>query len=189
MGLIDIASSASVWRGYEYYKENKVCSVNKVSENEYDGTVAGSSKEPYYVCAQGRKLKLYRESEKDGIVTSHYRCESCAGCPCRDACCKAKDGLAKELRVRKQFEQYRAISEANVTTDEGIYLRLCRSIQAEGTFALLKTDFGFRRFLTTGKANVRTELFFLALGFNLKKRWMKQEDGRLQTHLSACRSA
>lgn len=49
MGLIDIASSASVWRGYEYYKENKVCSVNKVSENEYDGTVAGSSKEPYSV--------------------------------------------------------------------------------------------------------------------------------------------
>lgn len=49
MGLIDIASSASVWRGYEYYKENKVCSVNKVSENEYDGTVAGASKDPYSV--------------------------------------------------------------------------------------------------------------------------------------------
>ena len=143
----------------------------------------------YYVCAQGRKLKLYRESEKGGIVTSHYRCESCTSCPCRAQCCKAKNGLAKELQVRKQFEQYRAISEANVTTDEGIYLRLCRSIQAEGTFALLKTDFGFRRFLTTGKANVRTELFFLALGFNLKKRWMKQENGRLQTHLSACKSA
>lgn len=79
----------------------------------------------YYVCAQGRKLKLYRESEKDGIVTSHYRCESCTGCPCRAQCCKAKDGLAKELRVRKQFEQYLAISEANVTTDGGIYLRLC----------------------------------------------------------------
>lgn len=143
----------------------------------------------YYVCAQGRKLKLYRESEKDGIVTSHYRCESCVGCPCRAQCCKAKDGLAKELQVRKQFERYRAISEANVTTDEGICLRLCRSIQAEGTFALLKTDFGFRRFLTTGKANVRTEFFFLALGFNLKKRWMKQENGRLQSHMSVCKTA
>lgn len=143
----------------------------------------------YYVCAQGRKLKLYRESEKGGIVTSHYRCESCVGCPCRAQCCKAKDGLAKELQVRKQFERYRAISEANVTTDEGIYLRLCRSIQAEGTFALLKTDFGFRRFLTTGKANVRTEFFFLALGFNLKKRWMKQENGRLQSHMSVCKTA
>ena len=143
----------------------------------------------FYVCAQGRKLELYRESEKDGIVTSHYRCESCAGCPCREQCCKAKDEKAKELSVRKQFEQYRAVSEANVATEEGIYLRMCRSIQAEGTFALLKTDFGFRRFLTSGKASVRTELFFLALGFNLKKRWMKQENGRMQTHLSHLQTA
>ncbi len=149
----------------------------------YDG------EEDHYICAQGRKLELYCESEKNGIVTSHYRCESCADCPCRDQCSKAKDGLPKELKIRKQFEQYRAISEANVTTEEGIYLRLCRSIQAEGTFALLKTDFGFRRFLTSGKANVRTELFFLALGFNLKKRWMKQENDRLQTHLSRLETA
>ena len=49
MGLIDIASSASAWRGYEYYKENKVLSVNKINENEYEGTVAGSSNEPYSV--------------------------------------------------------------------------------------------------------------------------------------------
>ena len=143
----------------------------------------------YYVCAQGRRLELYRESEKDGIVTSCYRCESCANCPCREQCCKAKGGQAKELRVRRQYEMYRAISEANVSNEEGVYLRLCRSIQAEGTFALLKTDFGFRRFLTTGKANVRTELFFLALGFNLKKRWMKQENGRMQTQLSLLQTA
>ncbi len=49
MGLIDIASSASAWRGYEYYKDNKVLSINKANENEYDGEVAGSSKEPYSV--------------------------------------------------------------------------------------------------------------------------------------------
>ena len=49
MGLIDIASSASAWRGYGYYKENKVLSINKINENEYEGTVAGSSNEPYSV--------------------------------------------------------------------------------------------------------------------------------------------
>ena len=81
------------------------------------------------------------------------------------------------------------ISETNVTTEDGIYLRMCRSIQAEGTFALLKTDFGFRRFLTTGKANVRTEQFFLSLGFNLKKRWMKQENSRLQPHFPHLQTA
>ena len=34
-----------------------------------------------------------------------------------------------------------------------------------GSFALLKTDFEFRRFLTRGRANVRTELFFWAMAF------------------------
>lgn len=43
---------------------------------------------------------------------------------------------------------------------------------------LIKNDFGFRRFLITGKVNVRIEMLFLALGFNLKKRWMKpQKEG------------
>ena len=52
---------------------------------------------------------------------------------------------------------------------KGILLRICRSIQAEGAFGLLKNDYGFRRFLTRGKRNVRTELFLLGMGFNLKK--------------------
>ena len=55
----------------------------------------------------------------------------------------------------------------------------------EGAFALLKNDFGFRRFLTWGRANIRTGLFLLALAFDLKKLWIKQEQGRLQTRASA----
>lgn len=50
-------------------------------------------------------------------------------------------------------------------------------------------DFSFRRFLTIGKKNVRVELFFLALGFNLKKRWMKQEKSREKTHYFEEKSA
>ena len=86
--------------------------------------------------------------------------------------------------MQKTFWEKRARTERRMTSERGIYLRLCRSIQAEGAFALLKNDFGFRRFLTTGKANVRTEMFFLALAFNLKKLWMKREHGRLQTRVS-----
>ena len=64
------------------------------------------------------------------------------------------------------------------------HLRLCRSIQVEGAFALLKNDFGFARFLTRGKRNIRTELFFLVLAFDLKKLWMKREHNRLKTRES-----
>jgi len=147
-----------------------------------------------YTCAMGKVLSVYRESKdrysKHDVTISHYRCEDCRGCPSREECCKAKDqNKPKELRIRKQYEQKRSESEANITTEEGIFLRMCRSIQVEGAFGLLKNDFGFRRFLTRGKRNVRTELFLLGLGFNLKKLWRKQQTGRLQTHFSVLDSA
>ena len=93
------------------------------------------------------------------------------------------------LRINRTFQELRDDSLRNISTEQGIYLRLCRSIQVEGAFGLLKTDFGFRRFLTRGKAKVRAELFFLALAFDLKKLWMKRENGRLQTHLSRLKAA
>ncbi len=49
MGLLECASSASVWRGYDYYKGKKVVSLEVTGENTYSATVAGSSSEPYSV--------------------------------------------------------------------------------------------------------------------------------------------
>jgi hypothetical protein len=66
---------------------------------------------------------------------------------------------------------------------------MCRSIQAEGAFARPEHDFGFRRFLTRGKENIRTESFFPAMAFHLKKLRMKRENNRLQTHFSEIRIA
>ena len=49
MGFLECASGASVWRGYDYYKEKKVVSLEEIGENSYSATVAGSSSEPYSV--------------------------------------------------------------------------------------------------------------------------------------------
>ena len=91
--------------------------------------------------------------------------------------------------MKRDFWELRKQAAENITSPRGIHLRQCRSIQAEGAFALLKNDFGFRRFLTRGRKNVRTELFFLALAFDLKKLWMKRDKGRLRTHLSEISAA
>ena len=147
-----------------------------------------------YTCSQGRKLNLRRECTEleNGryITTAWYRCGNCSDCPVREKCCQAKNAdQPKELRVNKTLQDLRKASLENITTEHGIHLRLCRSIQVEGAFGLLKNDFGFRRFLTRGKKNIRTELFFLALAFDLKKLWMKREKGRLRTHLSEISAA
>lgn len=71
----------------------------------------------------------------------------CTGYPRRSECCSSKDTeKPKMLQVKKQLKEKRAASLGNITTEEGILLRMCRSIQVEGAFGLIKNDFGFRRF-------------------------------------------
>ena len=93
--------------------------------------------------------------------------------------------ISKEIVLKKTFWEKRAQAEENINTERGIHLRLCRSIQAEGAFGLLKNDFGFRRFLTRGRANIMAELYLLALAFDMKKLWMKRDQDRLMTRFSA----
>lgn len=49
MGLLDVASNASVWRGYEYYQENKVKKIQIITDYYFEGLVSGSLTEPYSV--------------------------------------------------------------------------------------------------------------------------------------------
>ena len=174
---------------YEQQKKKKYKEqIGRMENMSYD------AEEDCFICAQGRRLPLHRESTalQDGslVTTAWYCCENCKECPLRAKCCQSKDPeRPKELQVNRTFQELRNDSLKNITSERGIYLRQCRSIQVEGAFGLLKNDFGFRRFLTRGKVNVRTELFFLALAFDLKKLWMKRENGRLQTHLSQLKAA
>ena len=74
-------------------------------------------------------------------------------------------------------------SYENITSEEGILLRVNRSIQVEGAFGVLKQDFGFRRFLTRGKKNIETQFFLLAFAFNINKLYNKKKYGRIGVDL------
>ena len=52
--------------------------------------------------------------------------------------------IRKRLNVSKYFVAQREIMEEKICTDEGIQLRVNRSIQAEGVFAMIKEDMEFR---------------------------------------------
>ncbi len=42
MGLIELASSASAWRGYDYFAKKRVLNYKKVNDHTYAGKVSGS---------------------------------------------------------------------------------------------------------------------------------------------------
>jgi transposase len=169
---------------YETQKSRKFKSQIGRRENmQYDG------QEDCYICAAGRKLAFHHEStqrNRQGYfpTTAYYQCESCVGCPCREACCKAKDdGKPKELQTKPELLRLSSQSRQNILTQRGIQLRVNRSIQVEGAFGVLKSDRKFKRFLTRGRTNISTELYLLCLGYDLYKLWAKCNTGRLKTHL------
>lgn len=49
MGLLECASGASIWRGYDYFKEKKIKTLEEIGDNIYSATVTGSSNQLYSV--------------------------------------------------------------------------------------------------------------------------------------------
>lgn len=130
------------------------------------------SEKDVYICNQKRKLvnvgtaKRKSKSGYEAEVT-YYECEGCEGCPVKSECTKTKGN--RRLEVSKIFIKKREESWNNIMTAKGIMLRMNRSIQVEGAFGIMKEDMGFRRFLTRGKKNVKTEWILLCFGYNVNR--------------------
>ena len=125
-----------------------------------------------YICAAGKKLLFKGTSNKkskSGFVSVKriYQCEECEGCALKEKCTKAKGN--KQIYVAKNFLRLRNNSLQNITSPEGVILRMNRSIQVEGAFGVIKQDYGFRRFLMRGKIKVYTEFVLMAFGYNINK--------------------
>ena len=154
-----------------------------------------------YTCAQGRKLSaVYTKSRKTetGYVqeVTVYECSDCKGCPVKEKCIRQKKTdkvplteRTKRLNVSKYFAKQRHAMEEKISTEEGILLRINRSIQAEGVFAVVKEDMNFRRFMLRGKANVTVEWNMVSMAYNIMKLHHKIQTGRLGNHLIAPKTA
>lgn len=95
----------------------------------------------------------------------------------------------KTLSVAKTFLKYRQEDLERILTEEGIPLRISRSIQAEGSFGDLKQNMQFRRYLSRGSVNVLGESVLLAMAKNFNKLHHKIQKGKTETHLCALKSA
>ena len=89
----------------------------------------------------------------------------------------------KVLYISKKMKEERQETIKRVTSDYGTQLRMNRSIQAEGSFANIKEDMEFRRYLYRGKANVTAQSILLAIGYNINKLHHKIQAGRTGRHL------
>ena len=147
-----------------------------------------------YTCANGKTITfdgVKKSKSQNGfeMETSVYSCKDCSGCPLKEKCiraCGSKKPLAersKVIYVSKRFARQRSEMEERINTAEGKLIRVNRSIQAEGVFAMVKEDMGFRRFLLRSAVKVEVEWTLLSLAYNVLKLHHKIQTGRLGTGL------
>ena len=147
-----------------------------------------------YTCANEKKLTFdYNKKSKSRsgfeTETAVYSCKECLGCSLKEKCiraCGSKKPLeerSKVIYVSKRFAQQREAMEQKINTEEGKLIRVNRSIQAEGVFAMTKEDMGFHRFMLRSSVKVEAEWTLLSLAYNLLKLHHKTQKRRLGTGL------
>lgn len=196
---------------YTWCEENnqmafiKPANYDRAKTKKYKSDIGRRENMPYdaendaYICHAGHRIEAaYEKKTKSkagySTITTVYSCSNCGGCPYKEKCIKGASKVPleernKNLHVSKTFQRQRQEMEARIKTEEGILLRVNRSIQVEGAFGVLKQDMGFRRFLLRGQVKVQTEFLLLAFAFNINKLHNKIQSNRCGAHLHVSKVA
>ena len=154
----------------------------KYHENPYRSGNFEQDEAGNLICPNGRKFifKCNRPVYKNkyGRTEEIYECESCEGCPHKSECCPKASGN-RTIRMNQELTSIHEEVISNLESIHGALLRMNRSIQAEGTFGILKWDKSYKRLFRRGEKNVILELTLISCGFNLYKYHNKKQ--RLQS--------
>lgn len=174
---------------YEISKTRKFKNdIGKIDSMIYD------AESDCYTCRNGKHLKVAgtkMKKSKTGYQSEKtiYVCEDCSNCTYKSKCIKGNNSKTpleeriKKFETSKKFNQQRKDDLERIITDEGCLLRMNRSIQAEGSFAQVKQDMNFRRFMCRGQKNVLAESILLAMAHNINKLHNKIQANRTGKHL------
>ena len=81
-----------------------------------------------------------------------YQCEDCSGCPYAEQCKKTDKN--RTVRINRELTAMHQEVIENLESIQGALLRMNRSIQAEGTFGIMKNDRWYKRIVRRGIKSV-----------------------------------
>lgn len=180
---------------YEISKTRKYKNdIGKIENMDYN------EEKDLYICRNGKQLKAENikiRKSKTGYESEKtiYVCEDCNDCTYKGSCIKGNncktplEERVKRLETSKKFNRQRKSDLERILSEEGCLLRMNRSIQAEGSFAQIKQDMNFRRFMCRGQKNVLAESILLAMAHNINKLHSKIQAGRTDKHLFELKKA
>ena len=115
------------------------------------------------------------KGNKYGRQEEVYQCEDCSGCPYAEQCKKTDKN--RTVRINRELTAMHQEVIENLESIQGALLRMNRSIQAEGTFGIMKNDRWYKRIVRRGIKSVLLEVFLVSIGHNLYKYHNKQKKG------------
>ena len=122
-------------------------------------------------CPNGKAFIFqYRQHVKGnayGRQEEIYRCEDCSGCPYAEKCKKTEGN--RTVRINQELTAMHREVIQNLESIHEALLRMNRSIQAEGTFGVIKHDRWYKRIVRKGINSVRLEVLLVSIGHNLYK--------------------
>ena len=123
------------------------------------------------ICPNGKKFIFsYRKAVRGndyGRQEEIYVCEDCSKCPYADQCKKTDKN--RTIRINQELTSMHQEVIDNLQCIHGALLRMNRSIQAEGTFGIMKNDRNYKRIVRRGIDSVRLEIYLVSIGQNLYK--------------------
>lgn len=133
------------------------------------------------ICPNGKKFHyLYSRpvrGNKFGRTEELYQCEDCSGCSHREKCHKSEKN--RIIRMNEELTSFHKEVIDNLECIHGALLRMNRSIQAEGTYGIIKWDREYKRIRRRGLKSVIFEFSAICLGFNLHKYHLKKQKVRM----------
>lgn len=148
----------------ENYRNNPFRAVN--FKTDPDGSL---------LCPNNRKFKFaYRTAVKGNLYGRQneiFECEDCSGCPYAEQCKKTEKN--RTICLNQELTAIHEEVLGNLECIHGALLRVNRSIQAEGTFGILKYDRWYKRTVRRGLDSVKLELYLVSVGHNLYKYFNK----------------
>lgn len=122
-------------------------------------------------CPNGKAFHLkYRKhvyGNQYGRQEEVYECENCTGCPFAEKCKKTESN--RRVRINQELTSMHKEVIENLESIHGALLRMNRSIQAEGTFGIMKNDRWYKRIVRRGIDSVKLEVILVSIGQNLYK--------------------
>ena len=130
------------------------------------------NEEGQLVCPNGKAFTHYSDvhicGNQYGRTEELHICEDCTDCPHRQKCYKGKSDR-RIIRLNQELTQFHEEVLHNLECVHGALLRMNRSIQAEGTYGIIKWDRSYKRTFRRGLESVILEFTMISCGFNLFK--------------------